>query len=417
MIPESQQPNNPFIDTAAHKTYTENDVAALLRLAGEMLKKQEMGTSVHLENRTETPSELPCGGMTDMAKERIKRRVLINGQIRWVTGSSEQEYADNLIRILAPEALETPGEKHLFEDYAKNWYEVFSKPNVSKTTAITYDRQLHLYIYPVLQGKYLEDITVADIQKVFNAMDSEEKKLTTASKAKTKMVLNMIFQQAVEENIIGRNPLTSKTLRIKGNPSQTTKPYTVEQMRYIVSQLPSIRNYKDRMFLSLLALHPLRLEEVLGLRWRDIDLEKDLIHISSTVTHPDRNQGLFREMTKTDSSRRTIALVPQLKAFMVPGAADEFLVGDDKIQSYQLVKDMCKRIRNDIGFEESITPRRFRTTVLTDIYDATKDIKQTQAAAGHTTAAMTLKHYVKGREENADTASAIAKVYGLPSAM
>lgn len=417
MIPESQQPNNPFIDTAAHKTYTENDVAALLRLAGEMLKKQEMGTSVHLENRTETPSELPCGGMTDMAKERIKRRVLINGQIRWVTGSSEQEYADNLIRILAPEALETPGEKHLFEDYAKNWYEVFSKPNVSKTTAITYDRQLHLYIYPVLQGKYLEDITVADIQKVFNAMDSEEKKLTTASKAKTKMVLNMIFQQAVEENIIGRNPLTSKTLRIKGNPSQTTKPYTVEQMRYIVSQLPSIRNYKDRMFLSLLALHPLRLEEVLGLRWRDIDLEKDLIHISSTVTHPDRNQGLFREMTKTDSSRRTIALVPQLKAFMVPGAADEFLVGDDKIQSYQLVKDMCKRIRNDIGFEESITPRRFRTTVLTDIYDATKDIKQTQAAAGHTTAAMTLKHYVKGREENADTALAIAKVYGLPSAM
>lgn len=352
-----------------------------------------------------------------MAKERIKRRVLINGQIRWVTGSSEQEYADNLIRILAPEALETPGEKHLFEDYAKNWYEVFSKPNVSKTTAITYDRQLHLYIYPVLQGKYLEDITVADIQKVFNAMDSEEKKLTTASKAKTKMVLNMIFQQAVEENIIGRNPLTSKTLRIKGNPSQTTKPYTVEQMRYIVSQLPSIRNYKDRMFLSLLALHPLRLEEVLGLRWRDIDLEKDLIHISSTVTHPDRNQGLFREMTKTDSSRRTIALVPQLKAFMVPGAADEFLVGDDKIQSYQLVKDMCKRIRNDIGFEESITPRRFRTTVLTDIYDATKDIKQTQAAAGHTTAAMTLKHYVKGREEKADTASAIAKVYGLPSAM
>lgn len=417
MIPESQQPNNPFIDTAAHKTYTENDVAALLRLAGEMLKKQEMGTSVHLENRTETPSELPCGGMTDMAKERIKRRVLINGQIRWVTGSSEQEYADNLIRILAPEALETPGEKHLFEDYAKNWYEVFSKPNVSKTTAITYDRQLHLYIYPVLQGKYLEDITVADIQKVFNAMDSEEKKLTTASKAKTKMVLNMIFQQAVEENIIGRNPLTSKTLRIKGNPSQTTKPYTVEQMRYIVSQLPSIRNYKDRMFLSLLALHPLRLEEALGLRWKDIDLEKDLIHISSTVTHPDRNQGLFREMTKTDSSRRTIALVPQLKAFMVPGEADEFLVGDDKIQSYQLVKDMCKRIRNDIGFEESITPRRFRTTVLTDIYDATKDIKQTQAAAGHTTAAMTLKHYVKGREENADTASAIAKVYGLPSAM
>ncbi|MBQ9944052.1 MAG: hypothetical protein IJO67_06780 [Clostridia bacterium] len=78
---------------------------------------------------------------------------------------------------------------------------------------------------------------------------------------------------------------------------------------------------------------------------------------------------------------------------------------------------MYRRFQRETQFEESISPRRFRTTVLTDIYDATKDIKQTQAAAGHTTATMTLKHYVKGREEKADTASAIAKVYGLPSAM
>lgn len=77
------------------------------------------------------------------------------------------------------------------------------------------------------------------------------------------------------------------------------------------------------------------------------------------------------------------------------------------------MQDMCKHIKKDMGFEETITPRRFRTTVLTDIYDTTKDIKQTQAAAGHTTAAMTLKHYVKGRAQTSDTATPIANVYGL----
>ena len=66
-----------------------------------------------------------------------------------------------------------------------------------------------------------------------------------------------------------------------------------------------------------------------------------------------------------------------------------------------------------IGFNENITPRRFRTTVLTDLYDMTKDIKQAQAAAGHTTAAMTLKHYVKGRSEHRNTAAPIASAYGL----
>ncbi|MBQ1237267.1 MAG: hypothetical protein IIX70_03140, partial [Oscillospiraceae bacterium] len=60
-----------------------------------------------------------------------------------------------------------------------------------------------------------------------------------------------------------------------------------------------------------------------------------------------------------------------------------------------------------------ITPRRFRTTVLTDLYDATKDIKLAQRSAGHTTAAMTLKHYVHGRSEEKNTALPVANLYGL----
>ena len=74
---------------------------------------------------------------------------------------------------------------------------------------------------------------------------------------------------------------------------------------------------------------------------------------------------------------------------------------------------MCRRIRKDIDFAEEIQPRRFRTTVLTDIYDATKDITKAQAAAEHTTAAMTLKHYVKGRQQKLNTANSVSTLYGL----
>ena len=70
-------------------------------------------------------------------------------------------------------------------------------------------------------------------------------------------------------------------------------------------------------------------------------------------------------------------------------------------------------IQRDTGFDGTISPRRFRTTVLTDLYDTTKDIKQAQTAAGHTTAAMTLKHYIKGRHQHTNTATPIASVYGL----
>ena len=75
---------------------------------------------------------------------------------------------------------------------------------------------------------------------------------------------------------------------------------------------------------------------------------------------------------------------------------------------------MCERIRRDTEFDERITPIRFRTTVLTDIYDQTKDVKVAQYAAGHTTPTMTLKHYVKGRKSCLQAADTIDKVYCQP---
>ncbi len=53
----------------------------------------------------------------------------------------------------------------------------------------------------------------------------------------------------------------------------------------------------------------MRLEEVLGLKWGDVDLENGLFHIRRAVTHPDRNQPEVKE-TKTDASRRSLAIVP-----------------------------------------------------------------------------------------------------------
>ena len=61
------------------------------------------------------------------------------------------------------------------------------------------------------------------------------------------------------------------------------------------------------------------------------------------------------------------------------------MFGGKRPLSYTQVRKMCDRIKRNTGFTENITPIRFRTTVLTDLYDQTKDIKLAQAAAGHTT--------------------------------
>ena len=377
------------------------------------------GNLLHLGNCTQTDHQAIFDESTleddDMAKNRIKRRVTINGAERWVTGNNEQEYANNLAAAMGvnlPQAQMSTAEKHHFREYALKWFENTSKPTVEPVTARTYKQQLDMHILPVLGDMMVEDITISDVQRVFNKMDENGRK-TTETKKKVRTVLNMILQQAMEEDIIHKNPVKAKSVHVKGESSKPTPPYTVEQMKYIVNHISDIEKPIDRMYIALHALHPLRPEEVFGLKWEDIDLEVGSIHVRNTVTHPDRNQPVFATKTKTEKSRRTLALVPQIVKYLSVGEPEDFVLGGRKALSYQQIVKMRKRIQKDIGFEEAITPRRFRTTVLTDIYDQTKDVTLTTASAGHTSPAMTFAHYAKGRGTQELTARAVASVYGL----
>ena len=360
----------------------------------------------HLDNCTDTLGCMPSQEDTDMAT-KINRAVLIHGKKTWIRANTEQEYADKLAEHLsAGEPVQSAKGKHNFGNYAWNWFHTYSKPNVETATATTYKRQLTLYLIPAFGDRSIEDITTDDIQRLFNGMHGAK-----ATKEKVKTVLGMIMDMAVEDNLITKSPLKSKRLRIAGDDSKPTEPYSVEQMCFLVQNLSRLKQPQDRAYLALQALHPLRPEEVLGLKWSDIDLDAMVLHIVRAVTHPTRNQPEVK-VTKTKSSVRSLGLSKIAVQYLVPGNPDDFVIGGAKPLSYQQVKRMCDRIQREIGFSEKITPIRFRTTVLTDLYDQTHDIKATQAAAGHTTADMTLKYYVKGRNSVADTATKIDQVYG-----
>lgn len=343
-------------------------------------------------------------------KKKIRREILFNGQRIWITANTEQEYAEKLLRLSANPTGYTGG-KHLFKEYATEWFEVFSRPNVEKVTSSVYEQQLKNHILPILGDLNLEDITSADVQRVFNRMP-EGTKQETKNKAKT--VINQIFKKAIDDGLLLRNPLHSSSIRIKGEAASETLPYTVEQMRYLVEHLPDIKNPTDRTWLALSLSLPLRPEEVLGLRWVDVDTDGCTVHIRSTVTHPTRNEPEFKPYTKTTASIRELKFPKEILSFLpTRGSPEEFVVGGKNPISYTQLRGIRKRINRDTGFGETITPRRFRTTVATDISAMTHDLKLVQRSLGHATPQMTLKHYDKGRKNAIDAASAIGKCYGI----
>ena len=377
----------------------------------EMGKVLDFPQAKNLDNLTADETDMPEGD-TDMSKQKkIRRPVMINGEKRWICGDTEQEYAENLINAMQEQQITPPAKTeknhgHNFKIYAQNWFEVFAKPNVAEVTAITYERQLKRHIYPVIGDMDIEDVKATHIQKIFNNMGE----VTTQTKAKPKMVLNMIFAQAISEDIVSKNPVKAQNVKTKGRDSEETATYSVEQMSYLVHNIGRIKKEEDRAFLALVALHPLSLEEALGLQGADVDGIH--IYVRRAVTHPNRNQPVIKD-PKCKFRKRRLDLAQQVKCYIPTTAPDEFIIGGKTPLSYTKVRKMCERIQRDTGFSEKITPIRFRTTVLTDLYDANKDVKQVQAAAGHSTAAMTLKHYVKGRSNERNTAAPVAAAYGL----
>ena len=143
------------------------------------------------------PRQPPDEWMSKNTK-KIRREVKLNGASVWITADSEQEYAEKLLKLSDRPSKEPVSPKHPFRAYAERWYNVFSKPNVCSTTALTYRRQLDYHIYPVIADKYVEDLTVDDVQTIFNRMGSETK---TETKNKVKIVLNQILRLAVEEAV------------------------------------------------------------------------------------------------------------------------------------------------------------------------------------------------------------------------
>ena len=107
----------------------------------------------------------------------------------------------------------------------------------------------------------------------------------------------------------------------EGKKHQTLMGVTGSGKTFTMANIiEQVQKPQDRAYLAIQALHPLRLEEVLGLKGADV--EGSIIHIRRAVTHPDRNKPIVKE-TKTDGSVRDLDLVEQIKKYIPDTAPDD----------------------------------------------------------------------------------------------
>ncbi len=195
-------------------------------------------------------------------------------------------------------------------EHLHNWLEGYARTACSQRTVDGYESIAENHLIPALGHIQLKQLQPQAIQVYYSrAMDKAGKDLSARTVQKHHRLLSQSLRYAVRQGILGRNicELVSPP-SWKGKVMRTLTPAEVEVL---------LENISDNQFYPVIytALSTgLRQAELLGLRWRDIDLDMLSVSVNQTLY---KRRGVCRfQQPKTDRSRRRVAMTPKLALFL-----------------------------------------------------------------------------------------------------
>lgn len=344
-------------------------------------------------------------GPNEEMATRLKEKVKVNGQDKWISGYSRQELLDSYVKLLVKEGIvemvEDDDAMPAFGKYLDQFYATF-KQGQEKNTVVNRERIIRNHIKPAYGDKRIDRISTMELQRWFNELG---KKYSRETLLKIKNVMSPVFDAAVEDEIITRNPLASKRLNISGKETVSHKAIPKEKMKQIREGLESLE-WREKAMGGLLAYTGMRYEEVLGVKWEDISDE--WITVRRAVVHPNRNMPEVKK-PKTKTSERQIPMTKELKALLGKGYKHGYLLaaGKDKKRetpmSYTEARRVFDKIRRRFSIED-YSAHDFRDTCATEWREKGIPLDVIARMLGHSKTETTEKRYVKYRTEIMDEA-------------
>lgn len=220
---------------------------------------------------------------------------------------SKQEAEISLARIISESNKNATFQSHItLNEYMTQWFK--ERENIVERTTFNNNKAFYkYYISPAIGTVSLSDISPILLQNFANEL-TVKGNLAVSTIHKVFDVLKVALQRAVKFNLINENCARLVELpRIRKNEM---KVWSLEQVNLFLKEIMFIRkadNYFTAYMIALLT--GMRQGEILGLRWRDISFEKNLIYVKQVLTHDGKELKLG---TKTVSGMRTISITDSL---------------------------------------------------------------------------------------------------------
>lgn len=327
------------------------------------------------------------------SKDSIVKYFTFEGKEYSVSGKTEEEAIEK--RALKRKELESgqiiKGGNTLVKDWVSVCYDKY-KTNVTEETKRKDREKAKKWVCDTIGNMPLKKVKPMDIQDVMNALEG----YSEAHIKKVYQLFNWIFEKAVENDMIAKNPVQGTT-RPKGT-KKARRVITDSERGYLLAVADRVPKLRFYLFMLYCGCRPSEVANLKGM-----DIQKD----------PDGKPILHIRGTKTENSDRFVP-IPQELYRRLPEKNNpfEYLFTTKSGNPYdeQARKRLWKRCKRELNIEmgcrvyrnelvppyplkADLVPYCFRHTYCTDLAKAGIPIEIAQKLMGHSDISLTANIY------------------------
>jgi len=307
--------------------------------------------------------------------------------------------------------------------FATQHLQTEARLELKRRTLTDYTYNLERYVYPVFENTLLTSITSQDLSAFFSELRG---KYSASVVNQVRTVMSRIFESALTHRIISDNPVRRTKAHRKGvgDKSKSKQPWDLEECR---SALEASRGTSVETWLHLAVFTGMRMSEILGLMWGDIDLETGVLQVRRTLVEPQKQKGINRRdvlefsTPKTKRSERTLSIGEPLiqalhrqqewqrvaKENVGVNWIDTGLVITTKSGSPMYASNQGAQFRRFLKSEglRSINPHSLRHSFAINSLSLGIDLASISRALGHASLQITLDIYARDSNNLQDAAT------------
>ncbi len=237
----------------------------------------------------------------------FRAQVMINGKSESITEKTKGEVQRKIndLKANAAKGILPPREKLRLGEFVQGWLEDSVRHSLTLRTYQEYGRILRLYVLPTLGKTLLEKLQPSHLQKLYSDLldhgGQQGKGLSPKTVRDTHVVLHQALDQAVRQGLANRN--VADLIDPPKVPRAQVKAFSQDEQTAL---LEAAKGTRWETLLKLGLVTGMRIGEMLGLQWSNVDLVTDVVRVERKLNR-DRTLG----PPKTDAGKRPISIGKQ----------------------------------------------------------------------------------------------------------